>query len=38
MAKGDVHVAPSEKGWRVEIVGTNRARSPDNTNPLSSDE
>ena len=23
--KGDVHVVPSEKGWRVEVEGTTRA-------------
>ena len=22
--KGDVHVVPSDKGWRVEIEGTGR--------------
>jgi hypothetical protein len=27
MATGDVHVVPSEKGWRVEVEGSNRARS-----------
>jgi uncharacterized protein DUF2188 len=27
MANGDVHVVPSEKGWRVEVAGANRARS-----------
>ena len=27
MAKGDVHVVPSETGWRVEIAADGRARS-----------
>ena len=27
MAKGDVHVVQNEKGWRVEVEGTARARS-----------
>jgi len=27
MAKGDVHVVPSENGWRVEIAADGRARS-----------
>ena len=27
MAKGDVHVVPSESGWRVEIAADGRARS-----------
>lgn len=27
MAKGDVHVVPSEQGWRVEIAAKGRARS-----------
>jgi hypothetical protein len=25
--KGDVHVVPSERGWRVEVEGSGRARS-----------
>ena len=25
--KGDVHVVPSDRGWRVEVEGSNRARS-----------
>jgi Uncharacterized protein conserved in bacteria (DUF2188) len=29
--KGDVHVVPSEKGWRVEIEGTGGARSTHRT-------
>ena len=29
--KGDVHVVPSEKGWRVEIEGTGGARSTHKT-------
>jgi hypothetical protein len=29
--KGDVHVVPSAKGWRVELEGTNRARSTHTT-------
>ena len=24
---GDVHVVPSDKGWRVEVEGSSRARS-----------
>jgi len=31
MAKGDVHVVPGEKGWRVEVEGTARARSTHST-------
>jgi hypothetical protein len=27
MEKGDVHVVPNERGWRVEVEGTARARS-----------
>lgn len=27
MAKSAVHVVPSDKGWRVEIEGSGRARS-----------
>ena len=27
MAKGDVHVVPSESGWRVEVAADGRARS-----------
>lgn len=27
MAKGDVHVVPSDQGWRVEIAADGRARS-----------
>jgi hypothetical protein len=27
MAKGDVHVVPSETGWRVEVAADGRARS-----------
>lgn len=27
MAKGDVHVVPSEQGWRVEIAADGRAKS-----------
>ena len=27
MAKGDVHVVPGDKGWRVEVEGAARARS-----------
>lgn len=27
MPEGDVHVVPSEKGWRVEVEGSGRARS-----------
>jgi hypothetical protein len=26
-AGGDVHVVPSEKGWKVEVEGSSRARS-----------
>jgi Uncharacterized protein conserved in bacteria (DUF2188) len=29
--KGDVHVMPSEKGWRVQIEGTGGARSTHST-------
>jgi Uncharacterized protein conserved in bacteria (DUF2188) len=29
--KGDVHVVPSEKGWRVEVEGSSRARSTHST-------
>jgi hypothetical protein len=29
--KGDVHVIPSDKGWRVQIEGTGRARSTHQT-------
>jgi hypothetical protein len=29
--KGDVHVVPSEKGWRVEIEGTGGSRSTHKT-------
>ena len=28
-SKGDVHVVPSEKGWRVEVEGTTRASGTD---------
>ena len=31
MAKGDVHVVPGDKGWRVEIEGSGRARSTHQT-------
>jgi hypothetical protein len=31
MAKGDVHVVPSETGWRVETEGSSRARSTHQT-------
>jgi hypothetical protein len=31
MAKGDVHVVPSDKGWRVEIAADGRARSTHRT-------
>jgi hypothetical protein len=31
MAKGDVHVLPAEKGWRVELEGSGRARSTHGT-------
>jgi hypothetical protein len=27
MAKGDVHVVPSDKGWRVEVAADGRPRS-----------
>ena len=27
MAKGDVHVVPSDQGWRVEIAADGRAKS-----------
>ena len=27
MARGDVHVVPSEQGWRVEVAADGRARS-----------
>jgi hypothetical protein len=27
MAKGDVHVVPSDQGWRVEVAADGRARS-----------
>lgn len=27
MAKGDVHVVPSDAGWRVEVAANGRARS-----------
>ena len=27
MANGDVHVLPSDNGWRVETEGSSRARS-----------
>ena len=27
MTRGDVHVVPSERGWRVEIAADGRARS-----------
>jgi Uncharacterized protein conserved in bacteria (DUF2188) len=27
VAKGDIHVVPSDKGWRVEVEGSGRARS-----------
>jgi hypothetical protein len=27
MAKGDIHVVPSESGWRVEVAADGRARS-----------
>jgi hypothetical protein len=29
--KGDVHVMPSDKGWRVQIEGTGGARSTHKT-------
>lgn len=29
--KGDVHVVPSDKGWRVEVEGTGGARSTHKT-------
>jgi hypothetical protein len=29
--KGDVHVVPSDRGWRVEVEGTARARSTHTT-------
>ena len=29
--KGDVHVVPGDKGWRVEIEGTGGARSTHKT-------
>jgi hypothetical protein len=29
--KGNVHVVPSEKGWRVEVEGSARARSTHGT-------
>src|SRR4051794_22448935 len=29
--KGDVHVVPSDKGWRVEVEGSGRARSTHGT-------
>jgi uncharacterized protein DUF2188 len=29
--KGDVHVVPGEKGWRVQIEGTGGARSTHKT-------
>ena len=29
--KGDVHVVPSDKGWRVEIEGTGGARATHKT-------
>jgi NAD(P)H-nitrite reductase large subunit len=29
--KGDVHVMPSERGWRVQIEGTGGARSTHTT-------
>jgi hypothetical protein len=31
MSKGDVHVVPGDNGWRVEVEGTNRARSTHTT-------
>lgn len=31
MAKGDVHVVPSDTSWRVEIEGSRRARSTHET-------
>ena len=31
MAKGDVHVVPSESGWRVEVESDGRARSVHST-------
>ena len=31
MAKGDVHVLPSDKGWRVETEGSSRPRSTHRT-------
>jgi len=31
MATGDIHVVPSENGWRVEAEGSDRARSTHNT-------
>jgi hypothetical protein len=27
MAKNDVHVVPGDRGWKVELEGTGRARS-----------
>ena len=29
--KGDVHVVPSDRGWRVEVEGSARARSTHTT-------
>jgi hypothetical protein len=29
--KGDVHVVPSDKGWRVEVEGSGRPRSTHKT-------
>ena len=29
--KGDVHVVPGDKGWRVEVEGASRARSTHQT-------
>ena len=31
MPKGDVHVLPSDKGWRVELEGSARAASSHST-------
>jgi uncharacterized protein DUF2188 len=29
--QGDVHVVPAEKGWRIEVEGSSRARSTHKT-------
>lgn len=31
MAKGDVHVVPSDQGWRVEVAADGRPRSTHKT-------